>query len=52
MLEVVLGPIWAWWGAGEVIGASTWQGGLLVIGALVTNELLQRWRPAQPASIT
>jgi drug/metabolite transporter (DMT)-like permease len=50
MLEVVLGPIWAWWGAGEVIGASTWQGGLLVIGALVTNELLQRWRPAQSAS--
>lgn len=38
LLEVVLGPIWAWLGAGEAIGAATIQGGLMVVGALLVNE--------------
>jgi drug/metabolite transporter (DMT)-like permease len=39
LLEVVLGPLWAWLGAGEVPAAATVTGGLLVLGALVANEL-------------
>lgn len=39
LLEVVLGPLWAWLGAGEVPAAGTVTGGLLVLGALVVNEV-------------
>jgi drug/metabolite transporter (DMT)-like permease len=38
LLEVVLGPLWAWLGAGEVPAAATLAGGALVLGALVMNE--------------
>ena len=38
LLEVVLGPLWAWLGAGEVPAAATLGGGALVLGALVANE--------------
>ncbi len=40
LLEVVLGPIWAWLWAGEQPGAATLQGGALVLSALLANELL------------
>lgn len=40
LLEVVLGPIWAWVGAGEAMGAATIQGGAIVLGALVAKEIL------------
>lgn len=40
LLEVVLGPLWAWLGAGEAIAIATLQGGAVVLGALVLNELL------------
>jgi drug/metabolite transporter (DMT)-like permease len=43
LLEVVLGPLWAWLGAGEVPAATTLAGGTVVIGALVFNELAG-WR--------
>jgi hypothetical protein len=33
LLEVVLGPLWAWIWAGETPGAGTLQGGMLVLGA-------------------
>jgi drug/metabolite transporter (DMT)-like permease len=39
LLEVVLGPLWAWIGAGEVPATSTLLGGALVLGALVLNEV-------------
>jgi drug/metabolite transporter (DMT)-like permease len=39
LLEVILGPLWAWLGADEVPAAGTVAGGLLVLGALVANEL-------------
>jgi len=39
LLEVVLGPIWAWLGAGEVPAATTLAGGAVVLAALVLNEL-------------
>jgi drug/metabolite transporter (DMT)-like permease len=42
LLEVVLGPIWAWLGAGEVPASATLTGGALVIGALVLNALAGR----------
>jgi drug/metabolite transporter (DMT)-like permease len=38
LLEVVLGPLWAWLGAGEVPASSTVVGGIVVLGALVANE--------------
>ena len=38
LLEVVLGPLWAWLGAGEVPARATLTGGAIVIGALAFNE--------------
>jgi len=39
LLEVVLGPLWAWLGAGEAPANATLAGGAVVIVALVLNEL-------------
>ncbi len=39
LLEVLLGPLWAWLGAGEVPAMGTVLGGLLVLAALVANEV-------------
>jgi drug/metabolite transporter (DMT)-like permease len=39
LLEVLLGPIWAWLGAGEVPRAATLAGGAIVLAALAANEL-------------
>ncbi len=39
LLEVVLGPLWAWLGAGEVPARSTLLGGAVVVAALVANEI-------------
>jgi len=38
LLEVVLGPLWAWLGAGEVPGGATLAGGAVVLAALAGNE--------------
>jgi len=57
LLEVVLGPIWAWLGAGEAMPAATIQGGLVVLAALIGDTLLARRAPqaapvaAQPAGL-
>ncbi|HTD05313.1 DMT family transporter [Undibacterium sp.] len=40
LLEVLLGPIWAWLGAGEVPARETLAGGGVVLAALIFNELL------------
>lgn len=40
LLEVVFGVAWAWLWADEQPAASTLSGGILVIGALIINELL------------
>lgn len=39
LLEVVLGPLWAWLGAGEEPGRATLVGGTVVVAALVMNEV-------------
>jgi drug/metabolite transporter (DMT)-like permease len=39
LLEVVLGPLWAWLGAGEHPGQATLLGGSVVVAALIMNEL-------------
>ncbi len=39
LLEVLLGPIWAWVGAGEVPATATLYGGGIVLAALVFNEV-------------
>jgi drug/metabolite transporter (DMT)-like permease len=39
LLEVVLGPLWAWLGAGEQPGQAALLGGAVVLAALVMNEL-------------
>jgi len=39
LLEVVLGPLWAWIGAGEAPGSATLYGGAVVLAALVLNEI-------------
>lgn len=38
LLEVVLGPLWAWIGAGEVPARTTLYGGAVVLAALALNE--------------
>lgn len=38
LLEVVLGPIWAWIGAGEAMTRATIEGGVIVLAALAVNE--------------
>ena len=45
LLEVVLGPLWAWLGAGERPAAATLVGGAIVLGALVLNEAGALARP-------
>ena len=44
LLEVVFGVGWAWLGANEAPSPSALSGGLLVLVALVSNELLGMWR--------
>lgn len=44
LLEVLLGPLWAWLGAGEVPARATLTGGAIVLGALVLNEVLMMRR--------
>lgn len=39
LLEAVLGPLWAWLWASETPALATLQGGALVLGALLLNEL-------------
>lgn len=39
LLEVLLGPLWAWLGAGEVPAQETLIGGAVVLAALIFNEL-------------
>lgn len=39
LLEVLLGPLWAWLWASEVPAQETLVGGAIVIGALIFNEL-------------
>ncbi len=48
LLEVVLGPIWAWLGAGEAIPAATVQGGLIVVAALAADAWLGSVRIPTP----
>lgn len=38
LLEVILGPLWAWLGAGEVPAGTTMLGGAIVLTALAGNE--------------
>jgi drug/metabolite transporter (DMT)-like permease len=42
LLEVVLGPLWAWLGAGETPAGATLAGGAIVLAALAGNELAAR----------
>lgn len=46
LLEVLLGPLWAWLGAGEVPALETLIGGALVVAALVFNEMAGLRTPA------
>lgn len=39
LLEAILGPLWAWLGAGEMPARSTVIGGAIVLTALIVNEL-------------
>lgn len=45
LLEIILGALWAWLIAGEALTPATLQGGLIVLGALVLNELLPASMP-------
>ena len=49
LLEVLLGPLWAWLGAGEIPAHATLAGGAIVVLALISNELAGI-RPARSAA--
>jgi drug/metabolite transporter (DMT)-like permease len=49
LLEVVLGPVWAWLGAGEAVALATIQGGLVVLAALVLNTFFGGSRRRVPS---
>lgn len=40
LLELILGPLWAWLGSGENPGAAAIAGGAVVIAALAVNEAI------------
>ena len=42
LLEVVMGPLWSWLGAGEVPPGTTLIGGAIVLAALVANEIVPK----------
>ena len=48
LLEVVLGPLWAWLGAGERPAGATLAGGMVVLAALALNEIGGLRRSTQP----
>ena len=48
LLEVVLGPLWAWLGAGEEPARGTLVGGAVVLAALAGNELATLRRRLNP----
>lgn len=50
LLEVVLGPLWAWLGAGETPAMATLQGGTVVLAALLLNELHGLYRARRRAA--
>ena len=47
LTEVVLGPVWAWFGVGEAPSELTLFGGAIVLAAIAVHALsgLRRWRP-------
>lgn len=51
LIEVLLGPLWAWLWAGEVPSSATLSGGALVVAALAFNEMmtLRRATPSEVA---
>ena len=48
MLEVLMGPLWSWLGAGEVPAGSTLLGGAIVLAALVANEIVPKPQTPTP----
>jgi drug/metabolite transporter (DMT)-like permease len=50
LLEVLLGPIWAWLGAGEIPAQQTLAGGAVVMAALVFNAL-SAMKPAAASKV-
>ena len=48
LLEVVLGPLWVWLGAGEEPATATLTGGAVVLAALAGNELAALRRRLDP----
>jgi len=48
LLEVVLGPLWVWLGAGEEPGVATLTGGAVVLAALAGNEIAALRRRLNP----
>ncbi len=47
LLEVLMGPLWSWLGAGEVPPGTTLLGGAIVLAALVANEVVPKQKVVQ-----
>ncbi len=48
LLEPILGPIWVWVLLGEHPGSRALMGGLLVLSAVIANQLFIAWRNREP----
>ncbi len=51
LIEVVLGPLWAWLGAGEVPAGTTLAGGAIILSAVAGNQLWS-WSRGSPTVAT
>ncbi len=49
LLEPILGPLWVWALMGERPGAAALAGGVIVLCAVLANELFAAWKDARPS---
>jgi drug/metabolite transporter (DMT)-like permease len=47
LLEPILGPLWVWALMGERPGAAALTGGVIVLGAVIANQLFATWKRAR-----
>jgi drug/metabolite transporter (DMT)-like permease len=47
LLEPILGPLWVWAWMGEAPGSAALVGGVIVLGAVLANEMFAAWRGAR-----
>ena len=52
LLEPILGPLWVWAFMGERPDDATLAGGVIVLTAVIANEVVAAWRAAREGTVT